>query len=156
SQGQSLYLDGLLQGTSQPLNHDRYTSTSNSSVMTLPVPLTGTPTEGGRITGSIWEGGYQAYTFEGWLQGGQFSASPNLPYNQVGSAGDNCQPDKCYPTVPPPPYAVTNVAYSASGSMPSLVLTVPGSAPANALTVNAAYATATSAYALAPNTAGVS
>jgi hypothetical protein len=139
AKGQALYLDGMLQGTGQPLNHDSFTSTSSAPVTTLTVPLTGRSNNGGLISGSIWEGGYQAYTFEGWVQGQQPSLNLTQTYNQVVYQGGTS-----YPTVTTPPYVISNVTYDGSGSTPSLVLTLSGSAPANALTVHAAYATATS------------
>src|SRR5262249_22312392 len=88
AKGQSLYLDGMLQGTSQPLTHDRYTANVTSSTPSLTVKLTDTPQAGAPISGSIWEDGdqgqqgYRAYTFAGTV-GGEIKLSKPT-YNRPG------------------------------------------------------------------------
>lgn len=145
AQGQALYLDGLLQGSSRPLNRDAYTPPTSGSTITA--PLSGTPSIGGLLRGSIWENGYQAYTFEGWVEGEEVSLSLAQTYNEVAYEGGS----STYVNVSTPQYVVTSATYNATGATPSLVITLSGSAPANALTINAAYPTANGVYSLTPN-----
>lgn len=146
AQGQSLYLDGALQGTSRPLYHDYYQSQQTSTVSTLTVPLTVTPDADGYLRGSIWQGGFQAYTFEGWLQGDQAFFNLVNTYNAVTVVGSS------HTVSTTPPYPVNSITYDASGGTASLQIELAEFSPANALIVKSAYPTANAAYSLTPNT----
>ena len=145
-QSETLYLDGLLQGMSQPQYHQ--SNTIQSSPATLVVPLDKPPTAGQMISGTISQlnpvtdqdfgsgGTSEIYRFQGFLP-----TSGSATLNLTSASGSA------------PVISVNSVTYSpASGNMSaSLTFQLSGSfQSANALSIETAYLTADSAYSFEP------
>jgi hypothetical protein len=72
AQSEALYVDGLLQGTSQPQYHQTSTNLSSNGTMQVVVPLDQTPSPGQMISGTIAEAGDNTIAPGGTLQIGRF------------------------------------------------------------------------------------
>ena len=144
AQSESLYLDGLLQGTSQPQYH-QINPKLTSDNLTLVVPLDQIPSPGQEISGTISQvnpvsdktfgsgGTTQIYRFQGWLP-----ASGQAALELTSTSGSS---------------AVTGVTYSpAVGNTPaSLTFQLSGNiSSANALAIDSSYLTSSSAYSFEP------
>jgi FG-GAP-like repeat/Domain of unknown function (DUF4214)/Putative Ig domain len=144
AQSESLYLDGLLQGTSEPQYH-QINANLKSDILTLVVPLDQNPSPGQEISGTISQvnpagdktfgqgGTTQIYRFQGWLP-----ASGQAALELTSTSGSS---------------AVTGVTYSPGvGNTPaSLTFQLSESIKdANALTIDSSYLTSGSAYSFEP------
>jgi len=139
-QSEALYLDGLLQGVSQPLYHQTSSNLTSPST-SLSLPLDQTPIAGRMIRGTIEQvnpandttfgpgGTSEAATFQGWVP-----ASGQAVLNLTSTSSTS---------------PVQSVTYVASSN--SLAFGLSSSLnSANALTLNVAYPTAESAFSFTP------